>query len=59
VLQVAHETPVQRSSGAPARLTGRNVDRVRVRPEAIVEGDSFDGIETHVLPGDSAVIALT
>ena len=58
-MRVAHETPVQRSSGATARLTRRNVERVSTRPEAIEEIDSFDGIDTHVLPGDSAVIALT
>ncbi len=58
-MRVAHETPVQRSSGATARLTRRNVDRVRTWPEAIEEIDSFDGIETHVHQGDGTVIALT
>ena len=58
-MRVAHETPVQRSSGATTRLTRRNVDRVGARPEAIEEIDSFDGVETRVLPGDTAVIALT
>jgi hypothetical protein len=58
-MRVAHETPVQRSSGATPRLMRLNFDRVRTRPEASEEIDSFDGVETRVLPGDSAVIALT